>query len=313
MSVFDKLLNLRFLFLINLYFVLNTIIIIFQNINTGFLMSSSYVNGYYPDYVTGFMGPGGTHTLILFDILLTILNLKYLNELKKNNRIMFSIYIFITIVLMTYTSALNDNTAFLILFPSIILAWTAYYYKLNANYILKACIIVVVAIFLLNTIYSLNESFKYLVDVRLMSKIEGYIFGNNTYSDSNTDWGDERLIVFKYVIDNLNGLYFGRGFNSSIETSTFSIDYNIGMSDISRITYHSGLVFYVYYCLTITHMLSTLFKKHKKSVFFILLTIIIIFTIYSSISRSMYNATLIALIFILLRKKEVQEKIQTII
>lgn len=297
---YDKFITLKTCIILNIYFVVNQLIILIQYFfphTIQFLFSYDYASTL--DNLTGMVGPGGTHALLIFYVLLAFINLYHIQISK--HKVIGWIYFIFSFVLIFVSCGINDNTAAIPVYPVAIMIYFIITNKVSVKTVVKLVLISIFGITIFRIIYDNNADFAQLIDVRLQSKIEMYFQESSGYKNYE-GLGDERIEIWRYVMNSYNGMGMGTGFITNFDNNLNLIKH-LGMNDLSLITCMSGIWFYVAYVAIIGNKISSVYKFHKLEIIPLLcwVIVILIITIYTEMGRSPTHAALIALIAIILQ------------
>lgn len=291
----------KWLIFLNLYFWVNAIIILLQSKIPGLLGAKTF------DDFTGLFGSGSTHNITVYCIMLTCLNMQKLIE--RNRNFIGIVYLISIIIMMFILVSVNDNTAFIVLFPAGIMLYILGKNRINFRTVLKVGIFLMIGIIFIFIIASHNSFLSEFINTRFRFKAEAYLhFNNNGMTSSG--FGDERIRAFEFAIKYGKGLFCGEGFNvdfgdiSTLENYTLyarKMRVYVGMSDLSGITYCCGIWFYLFICICIAYMVNKTLFDNRKGNIFVILGVIIIFTIYTTFTKSL---TMIIVFFLLITSLE---------
>lgn len=287
--------------ILNIYFIINIPIIIKQLDGTYFLMRHIENNPMYEDHITGLIGASGTHFLTFYWILLTLVNLYKQSQVKNK---LITVLTFMEFIFMIIVSSQNDNTAFFVFFPIIMVQYLIKDILNNRNKTTKVFKFILVFLFITITIgyiYETNYHVNKFVNNRVLLKLEQYgIIEGNNISKGNDE---ERIALFKVALEVGNGYGLGRGIGSVQTYGDPSLPSHFGMSDISIKTYEGGLVYLLSLILIFTQYLSRIFivkKRLFKVVSFIIVGVnITIMAIYTGIFRQGFFSLSLGLIMVI--------------
>lgn len=292
---------------LNFYLIVNVIIIHIQSVHPGFLMLG---NDWNFDNITGFFGPGASHTITIFFACVICMILERIIE-NKNNRVTRILYLAIILIAMISTISINDNTASVFIVPATILLYLINKYGLRINMVFKLIIILVILSLVFFIMYENNEDIKSFVDSRVINKINAYLFRQNN-SMTQIGFGDERIRAFEFTILHGDGAFLGKGFSCSLDDVTKLDGYYeysgerktyVGISDISGITYLGGIWFYILWCVVLSCFFMKLSTKTQEDMtfkrFLMHFFSVLCFTVYTTFFRSP-NMTIMVSIFALM-------------
>lgn len=291
----------RWLLFLNLYFWINAAIILLQSRIPGLLGAASY------DDLTGFFGSGSTHNIIVYSVMMTCLNIKKLFERKY--RIISIVYLASTIIMMFILAPINDNTAFFIFFPVGMALYICGRNRINVRTAFKLAIFFIIGIVCIWLFFSYNSSFNEFVNSRLGFKIQAYLRLSNNGMTS-IGFGDERMRALEFAIKYGNGLFFGKGFNvdfadvSTLENYmvyAWRMGVNVGICDLSGITYYCGIWFWFFLCLCFTYMVNKMLFRNSEGNMFVIFGLVAIFTMYTTFTKSL---TMVIVFFLVIASFE---------
>lgn len=208
--------------------------------------------------------------------------------------------------------SINDNTAFILLFPVITIFYIFTRFRFNKKMIIRISCILLLGICILGACYTYNDQLRAFANDRFLYKINAYIYKKNG-GLTKSGFGDERIRAFEFAVEYENAWALGKGFTSNLDDPTtlenyslFSTKYKtyVGISDLSGVVYIGGIWVYFIYCFIIAYQLAKMYsvgqKRLKLCQFIISLLLILSFTIYTTIYRSVYIATLLPFFCIIL-------------
>ncbi|WP_434798763.1 hypothetical protein [Terrisporobacter vanillatitrophus] len=270
----------------NCYFIINIPIILKQLEKTYFMFRFHEMNPMYEDHITGLIGSSGTHRLTFFWISLIVVNIYMYNKIKKK---LLLIYMALQVCFMVFISSQNDNTAFFLIFPIIIIQILVLLVdKINFKLIIKIiCSFSIISVITI-TLFNSNEEIKEFFNNRVLEKIYQYT-NNADKHNSNIKNKEERIELFEYALEHGDGYKLGKGIGS-VTYSDKSMPIHFGMSEISIKTYEGGLIYliwliliYAYYSYKIILYTDNFSDKKKRIIFVILLLDFILFSTYTQI------------------------------
>lgn len=286
------------LFIFNIYYIVNFIIIILQINIPGFMVHNFSNNSLYLDNICGLLGNNGTHMLGIFSLVTLYLNLYYYfdsnSKVKLFSRTMF------WFILMTslYTSAFNDNRFYyfliiIFLLPVFVKNKNMLFKKnINYNNLLKSLLLILISILSIFSIYKFNSYFKDLIDdkiindvmIRTIEKMNGrYQYGRTS--------GEERIELFKYALKNGNGFFFGKGIGAIKVVNDITMPIHFGMNEVSSKVYTGGII-YVFLILCSYLAFPLCYKKTSIYIKLYLIALGIIFSFYTQIFTQPSNCYL---------------------
>lgn len=283
--------------ILNMYFIINIPILIKQLDGSYFLMRNTESNPGYMDHITGLIGASGTHELTFYWIVLILINLyKYYATNSKSILMITCGYI----LFMFIISSQNDNTAFFVIFPSIMMQYFIINIKnINISFssIVKSITLIVVIGSLGVYTYKNNENVNKFVDSRVVSKLEQ--FGIFNGKDNNVNSDEERIALFKTALESGNGYKMGKGIGSIQSYGDPSLPQHFGMSEISIRTYEGGLIYLITLILLFSYFLNRITSNCSFISFFIIVVNMTFFSVYTQIfKRPFYSFALSIIVYI---------------
>lgn len=299
------------LIVFNAYFFINVPIIYKQFDYTYFLMRGIENNPMYEDHITGLIGQSGTHQLTFYWILLIILNLyKYMKDKKK-----YILAIVVAeVVFMIMVSSRNDNTAFFIISPIILIQFLFLNILKKEKNILKLVknlfklVLIGSILFLgISYIYRVNEYVNEFVNNRVLEKLEQFSIVNKGNRHTDTSEDEERIALFKVALEDGKGYRIGHGIGSIESYGDISMPVHFGMSEISLRTYEGGLIYLAVLIFIFAHFLNrivALDKKFQNNISFLIISGNILFmTIYTTIFREPFYSFALSFIFFIFSER----------
>lgn len=284
-NLIEKIIKIFYVFA-NCYFIINIPILLKQLNHTYFMIRYHEINPMYEDHITGLIGSSGTHRLTFFWIALSIVNIYIYN---KNKSKVLLIYTGLQVCFMIFISSQNDNTAFFLIFPIIVIQFIILLIdKINFKLIVKTiCLLSIISIMTV-ILFNSNEQIKEFFNTRVLEKIYQYT-DNVDKHKSNINDKEERIELFEYALEYGDGYKLGKGIGS-VTYSDKSMPNHFGMSEISIKTYEGGLIYliwlifiYSYYSYKIILYSCNFDNKKKRIIFVTLLLDFILFSTYTQI------------------------------
>ena len=291
-----------FFWILNIYFIINIPIILKQLNHTYFLMRFVSNNPMYEDHITGLIGGSGTHQLTFYWVLLVLINIY--RGLKKKNSIVFIVTGFY-IIFMFIVSSRNDNTAFFIIFPIIMIQYFLIFIlkdKLSILKFIKYCMLIIIVIVSAKYLYENNSYINEFVNTRVLDKIEQFdsLVNKKNYSQNDDE---ERIYLYKVALELGDGYRFGKGIGSIKSYGESSLPKHFGMSEISFRTYEGGLIYLISLIIIFSYSLNDIFIRRKRNnlISFSIISInLTFFSIYTMVFREvffMFSLAIIVFIF----------------
>jgi hypothetical protein len=283
-----------YFYIFNSYFFLNTFIIINQ-IN----------NEYHFDDITGLMGNGSTHAMMLFWVALICLNLY--NVLYYRKSIKMYVFILIQIITMLIISSHNDNTAFYFYTPYIIIIA---FFKIKSikSLILKPVksllkvknlILIAIIVGILFVVILKNSDVKHFINYKVASKV--YHMKNITNKEvENEERIDMILYSFKNTKNNLLGNGLGIRYDIlGLTGKEFGCKpVHINISDVSAFIYEGGVLFTIIILLLYSLFIKKYFTS-GGSIIFIVFNVLL-FSIYAKLFSDERQIFFFAIMYMIL-------------
>ena len=199
----------------NLTMVIN-IIVLFIQITHPYLITAKITSieiDYLEDTISGLFAYGATHVVSLFTTFIVLYNFSYAKGIRKANvRKLLRIYTCILILITSFIALFNDNKAFFILMPMILLIfWYADKEKrsLRLNRIVMSCFILPIFLYVL---YLLSVDFREFIDNNFLSLYRMIL--NSVNLGSMANGSNERIAMIFYALKCPDTYLFGKGFGS---------------------------------------------------------------------------------------------------
>lgn len=270
----------------NLYFIINIPIILIQMQNNYFMMRHHEVNPMYEDHITGLIGASGTHRLTFFWLTLIIANIYFYNKNKNKSML---IWIIAQLIFMVSISVYNDNTAFFVFFPIILLqVMIIFIEKINIIRVIKFLIIIPIFVSIITATYNSNDKLQVFFNDRVMGKY--YQLTNQSHKHTrHIEEEEERIQLYKYALEHGNGYKLGKGIGS-VTYGDKNMPSHFGMSEISIKTYEGGIIYlvllillYSYYSYRLILSKNNPNRKNKLCLMLIMVFNFTIMSIYTQI------------------------------
>ena len=289
---------------INIYYILNILLMLIQTRGTYFLMDTqTNGNTFYLDMITGFIGADGTHCVAIFTVFVIILNLCNIENYSHNVKRYAQIYLVVSTAVSLFVATQNDNNALFILVPVALIVYFIARTKIDLyNFLTKfwkliaIVVVLIIGLHFLST--STNEKFA-AIAYRLNLTITSYsLTGGQILST------DERFRLYTLALQ--NGGMWGKGWGSIQMFSDTSINHHFGMSAIQPMIYMGGWVFYLIYNLTTAKLFA---GKENGSIkrtilFFFLFVLMSYFTQIYIIDRLTYFMCFLCMVIRLVFESE---------
>lgn len=275
---------------LNIYFLINIPILILQCKGDGFLMlqlNSSYFNQFYPDHISGLLGLDGTHKLAILTIAVLYANIYMALKTKKK---IYYFYLIIDCVFSLVISTYNDNKAFFIILPLMLLPVI---FKGMEKKIFKIAFAILICLLVFIVLCSTSDTIQTLLSEKIF-----YLFdGNSTRNLSE----QERTYVVKYALEEGNGYLLGNGIGCKYPK--LEPKAHFGINDMSVLIYEGGLIYYLIWCIVLTNIIyDTIFEGKKLLKMKLLIFFYVVFFIYYNQIVTNWNAAfLFGLIFLMYR------------
>jgi len=288
--------------IINIIWIVNLIVLCIQLNGTGFLIKDSWlkINSYYLDQCCGLFGNSGTHELAFFSIFVFVYNMCYASNCNKRKQSFFICYTIFTCLMMYILSTLNDNKAFLFLFPIVVVLYI--FLKVSwgeKNYLsrVKKILLVATVTFIISLI---------LIQIPMINdKVNSVLISISKII--NVDYtsaigGSERLAIFIYALMHGNGWSTGVGLGAYSWTQGKVAYFSyFGLSSIGACTLLGGIWFYILMSLLHKEVACCFRSSIKISRIgnIGIWVLIIVASIYSNIFTSLTSTIWILLSFVI--------------
>lgn len=253
-------------YFINIYMLINAIIMIIQLNNNYFLMFHASNNLYYLDHITGMIGPNGTHRLSLVYIIGIYINYLYLNDNNKIKCLFARIMIIFFITFSIYFSSLNNNRAYyflLLIFALPLIIKALKIVKKKSKALFKSFIALILGIITFLSFYNFNPNFKKFIDDSIITEVFENTANRFNASTQGDNISEERLDLFMYAIKNGNGLYLGKGIGKVAILGDPTMPAHFGLSEITSRVYNGGIIYVILITIVYYSIIMTLFKEKK--------------------------------------------------
>ncbi|MGI8385431.1 hypothetical protein [Robertmurraya sp. P23] len=278
---------LRFL---NIYFWINTPIIILQFFTGTFMMKRFLSWGNYDfDHMTGLIGPFGTGILNVFWVVLLIGNLFFYFMTKRKSWLASFI---IQIPVMFVLSYFNENKSIIptvILFLFIFIGFSILIRGFTMKVALRFGLIISIGLIGCIILYFTVGSFNELVDKMALLAYQLYY--------GIADPHNERAYLNYLAFNNYDARHLGAGINT-VEFNNQDIHPNLGINSMSLLLIHGGK----WYLLAVINFYTTLavlavkknFDRNTVIVYFVFLIIFSFLTIITQPFREHYIVAILA-------------------
>ncbi|AZQ45455.1 hypothetical protein EJW27_01120 [Bacillus albus] len=280
---------------LNVYFWINTPIIVIQFLTENFMMGRFLSWGMYNfDHMTGFMGPFGTGILNVFWVSLLIGNLLF--YLITRNKKWFFMFV-LEVPIMLLLSYFNENKAFIptaILFIAVILGYVFLCNKITVKAVVKLLFLGGIGVIIGFIMYEYIDIVKEQVDSLIEVALD---FDTNAALNTHNERAYLNYLAFKYY--HADGL--GLGINN-IDFKTQMIHKNLGINSFSLMLIQGGIWYYLVnlnvYALVAVGALKRKFDIQAVSLY---ITFIVIFAFLSFITqpfRDHYTMFMVAILIL---------------
>ncbi|HEF5694149.1 hypothetical protein [Bacillus cereus] len=280
---------------LNVYFWINTPIIVIQFLTENFMMGRFLSWGMYNfDHMTGFMGPFGTGILNVFWVSLLIGNILF--YLITRNKKWFLMFV-LEVPIMLLLSYFNENKAFIptaILFIAVILGYVFLCNKITVKAVVKLLILGGIGVIIGLIMYEYIEIVKEQVDSLIEVALD---FDTNAALNTHNERAYLNYLAFKYY--HADGL--GLGINN-IDFKTQMIHKNLGINSFSLMLIQGGIWYYLVnlniYALVAVGALKRKFDIQAVSLY---ITFIVIFAFLSFVTqpfRDHYTMFMVAILIL---------------
>lgn len=263
---FKKFVKTFIFYFINIYMLINAVIMIIQLGNNYFLMFHSSNNMYYLDHITGMLGSNGTHRLSLVYIIGIYINYLYLNDDNKAKRLFSKIMFIFFLAFSIYFSAFNNNRAYyflLLIFVLPLIIKGLKIIKKKSKTLFKTFIVLILGIITFLSFYNFNTNFKKFIDDSIINEVFENTASRFNASTQGNNISEERIDLFIYAIENGNGLFLGRGIGKVAILGDPTMPEHFGLSEITSRVYNGGIIYVVLITLVYYSFIITFFKDKK--------------------------------------------------
>lgn len=278
----------RKFWVINIWLGLNLIIVAIQTTGYPLFIKAEWLstNPFYADLCCGLFGGARTNALALFSCFAVIYNLVYVKRLNGINKTLEMLWIVISVLMILWTSARNDNLSVFFLLP---ISCAVYYFlyekkKIHFTKRIKKIIRVVVLLIIGGLLAYQIPAVKEIVDVTIKERFVRFIY----YNQLGGAYGsNERLAIFFYAMENSWGWKIGRGIGVSPWRKTNAFGFrHYGLSSIGTVTNLLGIWAYLLITLIYTHIgvkVSRVQNKERMLYAIILFVLTIIVSVYTEL------------------------------
>ena len=272
---------------LNIYAVINSMIIIIQYFIPYFLVNRSAMvrvnNNYYTDQITGFFGVNGTTRWCVWTMVIIILNFHMYYRKKRR---LFLAYNITLIFISTLISFMNSCRSFVVFLPMTLLIYFFVIRKVGIRIRIKYVWFMMLFALFCISIYALNSYVKNYIDELIQDKIMTYLSADIEFMISSND---DRVIATNYAYK--NGGLWGTGIGSIPMHSSNNIVKYLGLNSASSYIHMVGVSGYFLYCFILARMGAVLCRGKIGQnwtitiVYFVFLVIIsYLLPIFSSIA-----------------------------
>lgn len=269
----------------NIYYIINTLIILKQIQNPSFMLRNYTTNNFYLDHIDGLLGANGTHKLAFFQLFCLYLNILFFKNKNKYIRKFSKIMFIFVLISSCYVSVYNDNRMYFFLILIFLLPLIKVFKnkkiknkKTYINYekfmqILIAIIFVLTVTF---TLDRLNNKFHTVIKEEIYEKyiIRTYKQLTGSINKNTKEKKEERIELFKFSLE--EGKIIGKGIGSILPSQGNEIKKHLGLNDINIRLYSGGILFALIMIVLYTHFLLKLYNN-KKIIFklYLFITVLI--------------------------------------
>ena len=300
--------------LLNLYYIINSYIIIKQINNPGFMIRNFTNNSFYLDQIDGLLGSNGTHRLSLLCLAMLYLNYSFS---KSDSKVYKSVSKFMLIFVFfssCYFSVYNDNRMYyallaVFIIPIIVLSLKNIVKKrsnavisINKNKLLVSIISIIVILSSFLIVFMTNEKFNKFIVQDIYEQYIEKTYNKITSGSSNASQGEERLILFQYALNAGNGYSLGKGIGAITLMNDKTMPNHFGLNEMTSRVYNGGLLYvailiYTYYAVYIGY-----FKRKNIKLKLYILVLLVIMAFYARIFTMPDETFLISLTFLYMAK-----------
>ncbi len=292
--------------LINIYFLVNIIVLLIQMQGNYFMVGfTTWENTLYHDLISGLFGYSMTHAVCYFSVFLSVYNMVVMRTIRSNlSRKMFAAYNVILVLVICFISLYNDNVQYFVILPFVLMIFKFTQYRLNTiSGAQKAFVFFLAAVFVLAFLISIIPGAYELLEENILYKITGSF--KHMHEGAAVKHGSmERLALLVYGLVNAHGLILGDGFSySGLYTPNTYGFAHFGNASIGAIVCLGGIWFFIAIIMIYsTKMISIIvphLEKKQKSPYKIMIPAF--FVIVSLLTQPMTDVSIsLCIIFIML-------------
>lgn len=294
----------RFLFsrgkLLNIWWLLNLIILMVQESGMPLFIKSQWLanNKFYPDLCCGFFGYNRTHELAFFSCMILVCNLRMYTQSKRKSLLVYTVITETAMLIMSY---FNDNTAFFILLPVVLILYLVLSDAKHNNGIVKKAlrifmyiILVIGVIVLLIQIPLINKIFNEYI----MERINAFLlYKQHGFSGSN-----ERLAIIGYAFRQPRVWRFGLGIGSDLLSEHVAYGFrHFGISSMGTILFLVGIWYFLVHSILLSVCSVDLVLIEERKTYYHVFPVVFLFIIgasfYSPIMTSAASMIWISIMF----------------
>lgn len=286
--------------LLNVWWVINLILVAIQVAGVPLFIKSSWMerNSFYQDLCCGLFGYNRTHELAFFSCMILVCNLHVYSVKKKK---VFLIYTLLTEAAMLVCSYFNDNTAFFILLPLVLVMYFVLEdLKKKTGFIkrLARCLLYVLIVTIIIAILLQIPAIRQVYDDYIQVRINALIF----YNKLGVAGSNERAAIVEYAFRQPETWRVGSGIAGDLLGEHMNHGFkHFGLSSMGIMLCLTGVWYYTVHTFLLSRLCNDLIVDEKKRGFDFIILIVFIFMIcisfYSPIMTSVASMFWIALMF----------------
>lgn len=264
--------------ILNVYNIINFLIIIKQVTTPYYMVHNFCNNSFYADLVTGLMGCNATHKLMYFYIIILYINVYFFDDKSKLKKVLSKGFFIFTLITSLYASTFNDNRMYyfiLVIFmlPIIIIKLKKNNKEKNRK-ILKRIIIGIIICLSALFLYSTNKKINTFINEEIINKYINRTFNNLSKTYENNTTGEERAQLFFYTLKHKSVYTIGEGIGCIMMYGDPTMPKHYGLNEFSARLYMGGFIFLILIISTYSSFYYDMIqKKKRKNLIFIVLTL----------------------------------------
>lgn len=280
-SFYRKMIRLKYV--INIYFVINIIVMFIQLKGDYFLVGVvTQENSMYKDLISGLFGYSMVAAVCYFSVFVILYNIVISYTIKDHlRRKLFSAYNIALIVIMAYLSTQNDNVQYFAFVPLALVVMMLSRNRLNtATGMQKVLLVVLAGIFVVTVALNLIPGLYDTLNDSVFYKFTGAI--EHMYDGATVTHGSmERLALLVYGLKYADGWLFGKGFSYANVYTPYTFGFvHFGNANIGAFVCLGGVWFYLaviyMYSKRLVNMIEFNAKKDRKVFYSVMVPVFLV-------------------------------------